>query len=37
MGYKNRKWINLSMVKSVSPEKRTRWLTQLERRFNNCA
>jgi putative NADPH-quinone reductase len=37
MGYKNRKWINLSMVKFVSPEKRTRWLTQLEKRFSNCA
>jgi len=37
MGYKNRKWINLSMVKFVSPEKRTRWLTKLEKRFSNCA
>ena len=25
------------MVKFVSPEKRAQWLTQLERRFNNCA
>ena len=37
MGYKNRKWINLSMVKFVSPEKRTRWLAQLEKRFSHCA
>lgn len=37
MGYKNRKWINLSMVKFVSPEKRAKWLAQLERRFSNCA
>jgi NAD(P)H dehydrogenase (quinone) len=37
MGYKNRKWINLSMVKFVSPEKRARWLAQLEQRFSHCA
>jgi putative NADPH-quinone reductase len=36
MGYKNRKWINLSMVKFVSPEKRARWLAQLEKRFSDC-
>jgi len=25
------------MVKFVSPEKRAKWLAQLERRFSNCA
>lgn len=34
MGYKNRKWINLSMVKFVAAEKRARWLTELEQRFS---
>jgi NAD(P)H dehydrogenase (quinone) len=33
LGYRNRKWIRFSMVKFVSPEKRTRWLDKLERRF----
>lgn len=33
MGYKNRKWINLSMVKMVSEKKRIKWLTKLESRF----
>lgn len=33
MGYKNRKWINLSMVKMVSDSKRKKWLTILENRF----
>lgn len=33
MGYKSRKWINLSMVKMVSDEKRRKWLDKLERRF----
>lgn len=33
IGYKNRKWINLSMVKSVSNNKRLKWLTTLENRF----
>lgn len=33
MGYKNRKWINLSMVKTVSDRKRKKWLTKLEDRF----
>jgi len=33
MGYKNRKWINLSMVKTVSDRKRKKWLTNLERKF----
>lgn len=34
MGYKNRKWINLSMVKSTSDKKRKQWLIQLEKRFS---
>ena len=33
MGYKNRKWINLSMVKFVSAEKRKKWLLQIEKKF----
>lgn len=33
MGYKNRKWINLSMVKAASDKKRKRWLTNLENKF----
>jgi len=33
MGYKNRKWINLCMVKMVSDKKRKKWLTKLEDRF----
>lgn len=33
MGYKNRKWINLSMVKMVSDRKRKKWLTGLEHKF----
>ncbi len=33
MGYKNRKWINIGFVKSMSHEKRTQWLTRLEKRF----
>lgn len=37
MGYKNRKWINLSMVKSVSDRKRKKWLTNLERKFASLA
>lgn len=35
MGYKNRKWINLCMVKMVSDMKRKKWLTNLENRFSN--
>lgn len=34
MGYKNRKWINLSMVKMVSDTKRKKWLTRLEHKFS---
>ena len=37
LGYRNRKWIRFSMVKFVSPEKRTRWLDKLERKFARLA
>jgi len=37
MGYKNRKWINLNMVKSVSDKKRKKWLAKLENRFASLA
>ncbi len=33
LGYKNRNWISFNEVKSVKPEKRAKWLTQLEDRF----
>jgi len=33
MGYGNRKWINLGMVKFVSEKKREKWLLQLGQRF----
>jgi len=33
LGYKNRKWISLNMVKFVKEEKRTRWLQKLEYHF----
>ena len=33
LGYKNRKWISLNMVKFVSDIKRKKWLMQLEQRF----
>lgn len=33
MGYKNLTWISLNMEKSVSQEKRVKWLTDLENRF----
>jgi putative NADPH-quinone reductase len=33
MGYKNRKWISLNMVKMVSKEKREKWLERIENRF----
>ena len=35
LGYKNRKWINLSMVKMVSDTKRKKWLNDIEKRFAN--
>lgn len=34
MGYKNLKWISYNMVKSVSQEKRVKWLTDIENRFS---
>ena len=33
IGVPNRKWINLSSVKSVSQEKRAQWLSDIELRF----
>lgn len=33
MGYKNLNWISFTSVKSVSQEKRAKWLTNLENRF----
>lgn len=33
MGYKNRKWISFNQVKSITQEKRTKWLTDIEKRF----
>jgi NAD(P)H dehydrogenase (quinone) len=33
IGYKNRKWISLNMVKMVSDTKRKKWLQKLENRF----
>lgn len=33
MGYKNRKWINLNMVKFASDEKRDKWLLNIKKRF----
>lgn len=33
LGYKNRKWINISMVKFVSDKKRKKWLKNIENRF----
>lgn len=34
MGYKNLKWISYNMVKSVSQEKRVKWLTDIEIKFS---
>jgi putative NADPH-quinone reductase len=34
MGYKNLKWISYNMVKSVSQEKRVKWLGDIENRFS---
>lgn len=34
MGYKNLKWISYNMVKSVSQNKRVKWLTDIEIRFS---
>lgn len=33
LGYKNRKWISLNMVKMVSDKKRTKWLSDIENKF----
>ena len=35
MGYKNLKWISYNGVKSVSQEKRVKWLADLEKGFSN--
>ena len=32
-GYKNRKWINLTMVKTASEKKRIKWLRDIEYKF----
>lgn len=37
MGYKNVNWINFASVKSVSQDKRVKWLAELERRFEKGA
>lgn len=34
MGYKNLKWMSYNRVKSVSQEKRVKWLTDIENRFS---
>lgn len=34
MGYKNLKWISYNMVKSVSQQKRVKWLTDIENKFS---
>jgi hypothetical protein len=33
LGYKNRKWISLTMVKQASVEKRKLWLARIEKTF----
>jgi NAD(P)H dehydrogenase (quinone) len=35
LGFKNRKWLSLNMVKFVSDDKRKKWLQQIEKRFEN--
>jgi NAD(P)H dehydrogenase (quinone) len=37
MGYKNLNWISYTRVKSVSQEKRVKWLADLEKRFAEVA
>jgi NAD(P)H dehydrogenase (quinone) len=37
MGYKNLKWISYCSVKSVSQEKRVKWLSDLELRFSKLS
>lgn len=34
IGFKNRKWISLNMVKMVSDKKREKWLQNIEKKFN---
>jgi len=34
-GYRNRKWISFTMVKSVSDDKRRYWLTKIEKTFSS--
>jgi len=34
MGYKNLNWISFALVKSVSQEKRKKWLVNLENNFS---
>lgn len=34
MGYKNLKWISYNMIKSVSQEKRIKWLADIENKFS---
>jgi putative NADPH-quinone reductase len=34
IGYKNRKWIHLNMVKFATNEKRKKWLDKIEKRFS---
>lgn len=33
LGYKNRKWISLNMVRMVSDKKRTKWLSDIKNKF----
>lgn len=35
MGYKNRNWISFNQVKAATPEKRTKWLIDLENKFSS--
>ena len=37
LGFKNRKWISFNMVKFVSPAKREKWLTNIEKQFELAA
>lgn len=37
MGYKNLHWISFYRVKSVSQDKRTAWLTNIEKRFSKLS
>lgn len=35
MGYKNRNWISFNQVKAATPEKRAKWLIDLENKFSS--